>query len=235
MIFATFAVIGAIAFGWLSLTASQSLVVENGIVPALVVEPGVAELGSSRQNQTLAGQYRLVNRLPFAVDVIQVAKSCSCADADVETKHLKPGQETNLNVAWKTGLKRGKVTDRVTVMAKTVEGQPQTIFAELILKADVIPDVKLDPETLSFPQGQSGTATITVLGNELAAVKVVQAYGNVNGLKSIARPGTNIVDVTYTPSEIPADAKELLVLIETTSTVEKWIRVPIRFTPSESK
>jgi len=111
----------------------------------------------------------------------------------------------------------------------------QTIFAELILKADVISDVCLNSESLSLAEGQPATGTFTVLGSRVVAVKLVQAYGNVQGLEAIARPETNTVQVTYIPSEIPAKAKELLVLIETTSSIEKWIRVPVRLTRLKSK
>ena len=125
--------------------------------PMLAVEPFTTDLGTTRQNQLLSATATVVNRLPDAVDITMIAKSCSCTDAEVEPKHLEPGQSATIKVAWRTGGKRGVVSDRLTIIAMSKGERPQQHFAQFRLTADVQPDVVIDPGKVTFTAGQPGT------------------------------------------------------------------------------
>ena len=201
-------------------------------VPALVVEPGVADLGVARQNQTLTGTYSVVNRLPVAVDITDVMKSCSCADAEVEPKHLEPGQIATLRLAWRTGTKRGPAADRVTIVAKTRELVQHTVFCELRLRCEVQPEVVIEPSEPKFVEGKLESLALVLKTSIVGGVKVKQVFSSSKTIRVKADIANNTVVVEYDPAIPLADDNALTVMIETTSITEQWIRIPVTITPS---
>ncbi len=191
------------------------------------VEPFVTDLGVTRQNQLLTATATVVNRLPDAVVITMIAKSCSCADAEVEPKHLEPGQTATMKVSWRTGGKRGPVSDRLTVIAMTKGERPQQVFAQFRLVADVQPDANIEPSKITFTEGQPGTATLSVKPGLLPEAALKDAYGNMRGLKAIADVTAKTVTVTYNPAELPSDTGALAVMIATNSPNEPWITIPV--------
>lgn len=203
---ATFLLTASCGFGWLAF--GQSGVTRTPAetsAPALVVEPGVADLGLVRQNQTLTGTYSVVNRFPVAVDIDSVMKSCSCADAEVEPKHLEPGQTATLRLAWKTGTKRGPASDRVTVVAKTTDPVPRTLFCELRLQCDVQPEVVIEPAEPKFSQGKPESITLTLKNGSTSEVKVTQAFSSTKSIRVAVQVADNSVTVEYDPTVPLAD------------------------------
>lgn len=201
-------------------------------VPALpetlIIKPAVIDFGALRQNQTLTGTATVMNRLPVAVNIMLVSKSCSCADAEIEPKHLEPGQTATLTLSWQTRGKRGRVSDRVTVLAQTVEELANQVAAELRLTADVRPDVMVEPAEIEFTAGEPAVRTIRVRPGLFAEAKLVQAYATPQGLKAEANPASSEVRVSYAPGNLDATHGEIAVMVETNAPNEQWIRVPVR-------
>ena len=225
---AVMALVAAAGFGRL---AWQNSAATPAAAPALVVEPDVAELGTVRQNETLTGSYSVVNRLPVAVDITQVMKSCSCADAEVEPRHLGPGETATLKMAWKTGTKRGAVSDKITLVATTASPTPQTVFAELRLTCDVQPDVVIEPATPTFTEGTPATVVLHLQPGAVGNTKVKQCFSSTKTIRVTADVDASTVTVAYDPTIPLADDNLPTIMIETTSTREPWIRVPVTIAP----
>lgn len=221
----------AAGFGYLSVTAGAPLTPAGpgpALPPTLAIEPAVLDLGATRQNQTLTGTATVVNRLPVAVDVVMVSKSCSCADAEVEPKHLEPGQAATLTLSWRTGSKRGPVSDRITVVARTVGEPVNQVGAELKLTADIRPDVVVEPAELTFTTGEAGVRTIRVRPGLFHGAALIQAYATPRGITAEADTGRGEVRVGYAPSNFDATQVEVAVMVETNAPNGRWVRVPIR-------
>lgn len=196
--------------------------------PTFAIEPGTLDLGTARQNQTLTGTAAVVNRLPVAVDIILVAKSCSCADAEVEPKRIEPGQSATLTLAWRTGSKRGPVSDRITVLANTTGERPGQVMAELQLRADVQPDVVVEPAEVVFTSGVAGEQIIRVRPGLYAGAALTGAYATPRGLTAEADASRGEVRVKYDPSAFDAGAQEVSVMVATNAPSGRWIRIPVQ-------
>lgn len=195
----------------------------------LVAEEPVHDFGNVGQMETLRAEFRLTNHFPTAVTIKDMIKGCSCADAEISSERLEPGQEATLTIGWRTGSRRGKTSEVVTVLARP-EGTPGSVGIQLRMKAHVEPDVHCDPDEIRFERQQSGAVTLRFTPGRMADVRIQSVYASVSALQTFVDPTAGTVVVRYDPAKLDGDELTAAVMVQTTSTKEPWVSVPVAFT-----
>ncbi|HET6574589.1 MAG TPA: DUF1573 domain-containing protein [Fimbriiglobus sp.] len=144
----------------------------------LIVEEPVRDLGTVGQMETLHAEFRLVNHFPTAVTVKELLKSCSCAEAQVSPERLEPGQQATLTLGWRTGGRRGRSSEVVTILA-LLDGVEGAVAVQVRLRAMIEPDVLYEPAEVQFVRHQPGTITVRFTPGQMPGVKIRSAYPSV--------------------------------------------------------
>jgi hypothetical protein len=188
----------------------------------------VHDFGTVVQMETLVAEFRLVNHFPTAVTVKELIRGCACADARVSQERLEPGQSATLTVGWRTGGRRGKASEVVTVLA-SVDGEG-LVTVPVRLTAVIEPDVLCEPDEVRFDRNQTGTATLRLTPGRMPDVRILSAHPTVSALQTTADPAAGTVTVRYDPAKSDNDGAGAAVMVQTNSPKEPWIKVPVVFT-----
>ena len=222
----------AAGFGYLAVTAGTPPtpdVPTPALPQMLVIEPGVVDLGSVRQNQTLDATAKVVNRTATAVDILIVSKSCSCTDAEVDRKHLEPNEAAVLSLGWRTGSKRGPVSDRVTIIARTVGGVPRQLSADFHLKANVQPDVIVEPAAVTIVAGKRSRHEVRFTFAGCPAGSITATHSLTQGVTASFTAGKTILELNYNPLAEGSPAKSNVCVISYTCNGQGYYELSINF------
>lgn len=131
--------------------------------------------------ETVRAEIRLVNHFSAPVEIAEVIKSCACAEASVTPTRLEPGQSASLKVTWRTGAKRGSVSDAVQVLAIVQMEPPIPAVASVRLTAEVQPDLLYDPAALHFVRDRAGTAELHFRPGRMSDARILSAHATSPG------------------------------------------------------
>jgi hypothetical protein len=207
--------------------AFRPLPAKSPAVVGLVVDRDAHDFGTVGQRETHTATFTVTNRYPHAIEVRDIVKGCSCADAGVEPPVLEPGESGKLSVSWRTGGRRGRTSEAVTVVAMLGGERPRLVSIPVRVTAEVKPDVEFAPEELRFRVGHPGLAVLRCQPGRGGEVKLVMAYSNAAVLGAQVDPGANTVTVTYMPKGDPAELNDAVVMVKTTCATEEWVKVPV--------
>ncbi len=194
----------------------------------LVVENPIHDFGAVGQMETLRAEFRFVNHFPTAVTIKELFKGCSCADAVISPERLEPGQSATLTLAWRTGGRRGKASEVVTVLALPDGEEPVTVQVQL--KAQIEPDIVYEPAEVLFDRSQSGMLILRFTPGQMPGVQILSAYASVLALQTIVDSAAGTLVVRYDPTKLDGDDSVAAIKVQTTSPKEPWITVPVAFT-----
>jgi hypothetical protein len=180
--------------------------------------------------ETLRAQFQLVNHFPTPVAFTDVLKGCSCAQVTISPERLEPGNSATLTVEWHTGGRRGKATEVVTVYALKDGLEPAVV--QVRLSALIEPDVRCEPPEVRFACDEAGTATLRFTPGRMPDVRICSAHPTIQALQTTIDPEAGTVAIRYDPSK-SLGGDSAVVIVQTTSTKEPWVRVPVVFSGSQ--
>jgi hypothetical protein len=193
----------------------------------------VYDFGEVWQHETLTAECRVTNHHPTPVEVLDVIKSCSCADADLSPRTIPPGGSATLRFAWRTAGKRGRVGDTVTLGYRTGGANAGVAWAEVRLAATVRPDVIYAPEVAEFTAGTPGTREVVFQpGRDGITVRVDLARTSSDAFGAEVLPGGRTVRLTYDPSRPLITGIQHSTLVRVVMPREEWVTIPITMTRS---
>ncbi len=181
--------------------------------------------------ETLRTEFRLVNHFPTAVTVKELLKGCSCAEAAVSPERLEPGQSATLTIGWRTGGRRGKASEVVTVLAVPDDAEG-VVAVQVQLTALVEPDVFCEPAEARFERHQPGTLTLRFTPGRMPGVQIRSAYPTVSALQTSVDVAAGTVAVSFDPAKLDSEELTASVMVQTTSPKEPWVMVPVVFAGS---
>jgi hypothetical protein len=199
-----------------------------GLIPDKLVH----DFGRLGQSELVQVEFTLTNRYPAPVEIKDVHTSCSCQVPVVSRKHLAPGEQTVIKLTWSTDSKRGRVADPFWVV-HTIPGQPERTLGRMTLgvKADVEPDVQVEPTAITFDHGQPGVKRVKLSAGRLATFTVGQVYCNSRSIETTWHPTTSEVEVKYTPRGELDFGPGIQVSVSTDSPREPVLSVPVTIRP----
>ena len=198
---------------------------EGGLHPS----QEVLDFGTKNQGDKPRGSFLLTNHYPFEIKITDIWTSCGCTVPSGYAKQLKPGESTTVGVDWFLGNKRGNVSDKITV----VYSQPKEISSRaglipLHIRANVLPEIQVEPMAVEFTRTRPGKATIHLAAGTKKDFQVKKVYANVDFIQAVWHPESGAIECTFEPPlHRGRDLSGVQVLIETESEVEKLIRVRV--------
>jgi hypothetical protein len=130
--------------------------------PAIFVEPASFDFGEMDQNQARDAQTFIKNVGADTLRIENVRPTCGCTAADLTTTVLAPGESTELQITFNSKKFSGQVSKQVHI----VSNDPDHRQVSIVLTADVIVAVKVDPPqqfitNRKIPLGESWSEKVT--------------------------------------------------------------------------
>jgi hypothetical protein len=194
-------------------------------VAALLIEPAALNFGPVRQEETLTADFRLHNPTLTKIRVVDVHKGCACTEAEVVDREVLPGGSTILRVAWRTGNRRGLVSDGLHVSAVLATDPPISFVVVARLAAEVRPDLEYEPSMIRFAVDRPGEAVVQFRPGAMADARVLAAYSSAPWLSVTLE--REVVSVRYDPKQLQGGDLSAHVSVKTTSPKESWVSIPI--------
>lgn len=92
------------------------------------------DFGKVKEGEVLRHEFTLKNDTPKVLNVQEVNTSCGCIASEIKKKSLLSGEETTIEVKFKSKGYSGLITQRVYVHTDDIDNE----ILEYIIKAEVI-------------------------------------------------------------------------------------------------
>ena len=121
-------------------------------MPQVDFEPPSFHFSNTRQGQTLAHTFRLVNRGSAAIVIAGAESSCSCTTTDdLAGRILNGGQVVEVPVSLKTGPGDGPESGRITIRYRLANDTNAQIHSKQAgVSTEVVPDYRVRPTLIDF-------------------------------------------------------------------------------------
>nr|WP_320133168.1 DUF1573 domain-containing protein [uncultured Holophaga sp.] len=189
------------------------------LVPALVVLHGQDALvfdhvdynfGRITTDRKVTHHFKATNKSRFPLQIKQVLPSCGCTSTVAGQWFLKPGESTDLEVAFDPRGFRGVVHKSVQVKAELSSNPPVPVSQLLTFQADIVRDVMPSTNTLFFqavPRNTPRKATLTLASGNGQPVKVTRL--EIPGAPYLsasthANGNDAVVEVVFNGTQVPA-------------------------------
>lgn len=200
---------------------------EKPVPPGVYAERAVLEFGELQQGDKVSGEFRLTNRFPAPITVLDVLTGCSCTEATPSAKDVPPGGSFTVALNWAIGARRDQLLDSVNVHYQTADGARH--MAELGLSAHVTPEVHFSPTVLEFAADRPGTAVAKFTPGKRPAFAIKSASVDQRAFKTSIDAAKQEVTVTFDPAAgwtgIGADP---FLHVQTDGEREPYISIPLR-------
>ena len=193
----------------------------------LAVSPSPVDFGTIAEGKH-EGSFTLRNETRGKIKIEDIKKSCTCGDLVIDDYELDRGEETNFSFTWDLAGRSGDVTDTFLIDYRSLSNN-RTNVAVVTLVSDVIPDFKVEPETLSINVGGSKTATLKITPVNVKDVKILGAYCTLPQF-TVEETNDNEVTVAFSgdPQDVGGSRTEPLLIVNTSSKNRPQVKVPLR-------
>ncbi len=176
-------------------------------VPDVVVEPSSYDFGKSRQGQTLTHTFRLANRGPAPIVIVDTDSSCGCTTTDDLTgRIIGGGQLFEVPVSIKTGPVDGPESGRITVSYRVASDASAPVqFKQVWVFTDVVPDYRVRPTLIDFgtiDHLNPVSRTVRLRPEAMPDVAILRLSGlheaiSVRQLDSLEPTNDKLIEVTF--------------------------------------
>ncbi|MBP1627721.1 MAG: hypothetical protein H6Q00_2196 [Holophagaceae bacterium] len=176
------------------------------LVPALVSlhgQDGVSfeklhhDFGKISADRRASYRFKVFNRGKVPVQIKQVVPSCGCTSTVAGQWYIKPGESTELEIAFDPKGFRGVVHKSVQVIGEVLGTETMPFNQTLTFQAEVIRDIVPSTSTLFFnevPRTGTRKSTFTLASGNGQAVKV----------KRVEIPGAPFLSANVRPNGLDA-------------------------------
>lgn len=199
--------------------------------PRLPLEatPSRLDFGEVRQGATLPLEFTLVNTTDQPVRLEGIYPACDCTQFELSQAKLEPGDSLVLRGQWSVGARRWESETHVAVSYRVAEHAPYSL--RLAARARVIPDLKLEPETLVFSADGPTELILAVSPNtetDMIITDVVTTHQAMEATIINSSPRGAVLSVRLRPHLTQRD-DGAQVIIATSAPHEGRLRVPVAF------
>lgn len=172
--------------------------------PDLAVDQPVHDFGTVVQGKKVDHIFKFRNKGDAPLNVVRVRTSCGCTAANVTTKTLLPGGNSELKVTFDSSTFGGNISKLIYLETN----DPQKPVTTLTLKGSVAEEVVVTPRQLNFGTvkptvSKEMVVTVSNQGGKavkLTAVKSPLSQVTIKTGKTKLKPGeTTTLAVTVTP------------------------------------
>ncbi len=161
--------------------------------PHAVVDRPVFDFGAVSQGKKVNHVFVLKNSGDSMLTIGQVSTSCGCTVADVTSRSVAPGKNSEIHVTFNSTNFSGNISKNVTVQTN----DPQKSIYTLILKGTVFEELEASPRQLNLGSIRIGSRKETALTIEnrgkqpvtLTSVKSTMPQVTAKLTRSTVNPG----------------------------------------------
>ncbi|MFL5330355.1 MAG: DUF1573 domain-containing protein [Gemmataceae bacterium] len=198
--------------------------------PPLQAERPTIDRGEVRIGPALVERFTLTNRGTLPLTITNVETSCGCLAPKLDRRELSPGASAILSVEINTlSQPAGPIGWPVRVTYKSGEN---TETLEVILRAQLISEVRVEPAAAVFRIRNPRSVTLTVTDTRSKPFKIIAVGASSPQIIAELLPGDGTVrqiKVTASPDGPPSTRSEI-VWITTDDPLYPQIRVPVTLT-----
>lgn len=172
---------------------------QSKVPPGLWAINPVQDLGDRYQEEEIPLQFHLQNTFEGPVVIEGLIPSCSCTEANVSPDVLQPGEQATVDVVWATHASRGDTTTSLDVVYLAPSGNRSLLT--LKLQANVIPDIRYDPEEVVFQADRPSEQIIRLTPGRLSEFTANQVSVTHRAFQAVLMPDGHRIAVRFNPSE----------------------------------
>ena len=230
MIRSTICLLGAVgcltAAGWFVLGGWKSAAAVAP-VEELLVTPAVHDFGTVGQGETLTAEFTVTNNYRQPVRIVELTTHCSCVQPMSAKRELAPGESTTLQVGYRTHGKRGQSSQTLGILHQVGTGFTVQNYG---VQAEVLPDLTLVPERLTFGDGQPAERTLTLaVRAPSSGARIATAHCSAEAVTPTVAADGRSVTLKYDPARPVSAGVAHQVLLKLTAAGQMWLEVPVLF------
>jgi len=211
---------------------ASALSVPEATSRALELNPCFLDFGAVQQGDVLRGNINLHNRSTVSVHDLEIVKSCTCTSVHISNNTLAPGDSASALLELSTDRANGHFEQILMVNYQLGSGL-DVHHLPIQVSADVTPEVTIIPSRqLEFDSDEKALCELVVKSNGAAKVLVQNAYSNSTAIRVERLDGQGSgpqqrILVEYLPSKWNRITTNALITLETTSTIQSHLTVPV--------
>jgi hypothetical protein len=191
----------------------------------VLVEPSCFDCGVLRQGETAKAKFRLTNAGSAPLKIKEVLSHCGCTSIGVPKKPIAPGETAELAIRWEIGTRRNKTATDLLILSTV---QDKALFqTQVVMKADVTPDIDYDPSELVFDEGKPREHIVTFSPKAIQKVALSEAYCANRAFTATLLPNENRVRIAFDPTKWHGDIERSELVVKTNSPNEPQCRIRI--------
>lgn len=198
---------------------------EAGKVRDLAPDQDVNDLGEIPQGSYDA-DFNLVNNADVPLKVLEIVKSCDCANIELSSNIVAPSQRVKLRVHWNLKGRRDQTESELAVMYLK-QGASDLEFIRLLLRANVLPDYRYDPLQLVYSPDRPGRITVKFRPEHLSTIRLRAAHSTHPAFQTCLRQEASEIEVSFDPQLWSGGQNGMHLIVETDSPNEPTCRVPL--------
>ena len=120
--------------------------------PDLQFEQKTFDFGDIYKGAEVSHTFKFTNKGNEVLKVERVRTSCGCTAALISSKSIKPGENGEIESTFRSKNFRGRITKKIYVHSN----DPDEGVLQLGIKGNVIDEISLDPNSISFNMVEKG-------------------------------------------------------------------------------
>ncbi len=195
------------------------------------------DFGSVPQKSRTSVFLPIKNLSKGAVDILDITTTCSCTTAGLTPSVIESGDSCEVEFVFDAGESRGPRTEHALLRYR-IKGLDEVFSKRLLLKATVIPDYSVEPETIFVKTLSEKFKQSLIIRSSIKDFKVTDALASSLSLDCKLRrldEAEYAVDVFFDPTKAPEFSGDLTVTIETNSELQPRYALFIQKNKQESR
>lgn len=196
--------------------------------PAIAFDRTHAALGRISPGQKQRVAFRVSNAGDAPLQISEVLPSCGCTTTLSGSLVLQPGEGREIEAVLDPQGMKGPLHKSLAVRSN----DPRTPTVNLILEAEVVPEVQAVPEELFFhsvPRRGRQVLTLDFRSSAGEDLRILEATSPAPYISSTPRPGTALLDVTVEGERLPPGLRSghETLTVRTTSAPMPTLSLPV--------
>jgi hypothetical protein len=169
---------------------------DTSLPPGLYADPAIFDAGTCYQRDRIPVRITLINGYNTAIKIRSAIASCGCTQPQLAHTLLQPGEQTTITLEWAVGNQRGNISQSIFVYYAIPTLHPAALQRkEILMKAQVIPDICYEPVEIMFIRGQKATKEIILKPGYYSSFMIKDIYTNTRDISAYYE--NSKIELTY--------------------------------------
>lgn len=187
----------------------------------LVADTQIRELGTIDPDSEQRITFKLSNHGPDLVQLGQPQSSCDCTVGNLSSRELAVGEQAELSLVWHAPKVRGAASTSAVIPWRSAAHLEDVLIVKV--SATVRPSYELSAGTLTFTDGTPSSQRLELVSGRASLVGVQATH---SAFKAKMENDRTVI-IEFSPKDWTPDGVRPELLVQTNSTYERTVRVPL--------